>query len=176
MTGRRLAQRMMALAVAAGLAVVAVPSAQAEASDAPVRARIDRVTSTIFQSGLPGAWEGTAPAVTVSATIKGCVPGEFYVAHITMWQDGIELANTAGTSPGAGEFRCEADGTAQIREPQLGLDAAAGVPHPGRAWATLSVWLEGSPVRLASRMISVPGACTHGRGAHGTPARAGLVL
>ncbi len=167
---------MMALAVAAGLAVVAVPSAQAEASGGPLRARIDRVTSTIFESGLAGAWEGTAPAVNVSATIKGCVPGEFLIAHITMWQDGIELANTAGTSPGAGEFRCEADGTARIREPQLGLDAAAGVPHPGRAWASLSVWLEGGPVRLASRAIVVPGACTHGRGGHGKPASAGHVV
>ena len=61
MTGRRLTQRIMALAVAAGLAVVAVPSAQAEASGGPLRARIDRVTSTIFQSGLRRLARGPRP-------------------------------------------------------------------------------------------------------------------
>jgi hypothetical protein len=159
-------RNMGVVALAAGIALLIVPSTQAQAgTSGPLRAHIDRFTTAIYQSGTPVADPETAPAVNVFATIRGCTPGEYFFAHFTMVQDGKTLTNTAGMSPGAGEQQCGPDGTVRISEPQLGLFVSS-VPRPGPAWASLTVAFNDGrgAVYLGGRKVYVPGPCVHGKG------------
>jgi hypothetical protein len=96
---------------------------------------IDRVATPVFQVAPGVDPEPTFPAVTVSARLRGCVPGELYVLHGQFFQRHREITGLNG-GLGVGEFTCGADGTARVA---LTPYDPAGRLHPGKLRVRLEV-------------------------------------
>jgi hypothetical protein len=115
---------------------------------------VDRVTSPVFQVAPGVDPEPTFPAVTVTARLRGCVPGELYLVHARFFQRHREITGVSG-GLGFEEFSCRADGTARIS--QTRYDASSRL-RPGKLRVTLEVrsWEQGKVLARAAARVRVP--------------------